>query len=77
MATRGSALTATVMMGLGGSLDIFAGEVQRAPEFYQKYGLEWLYRLLTQPKRFFRMLRLPAYLLSAVFYREKNREVEE
>ncbi|ODU56025.1 MAG: glycosyltransferase [Clostridium sp. SCN 57-10] len=77
MATRGSALTATVMMGLGGSLDIFAGEVQRAPEFYQKYGLEWLYRLLTQPKRFFRMLRLPAYLLSAVFYHEKNRGVEE
>lgn len=76
MAKRGNALCASVMMGLGGSLDIFAGVVERAPEFYQKHGLEWLHRLLKQPKRFFRMLRLPAYLLSAVFYREPSKKEE-
>ena len=50
-----------VAMGIGGSLDVFAGEVQRAPEFYQKHGIEWLYRLIKQPSRFGRMLDLPRF----------------
>ena len=51
-----------VMLGLGGSLDVFAGNVQRAPEFYRKAGLEWLYRLLREPSRLGRMMKLPAFL---------------
>lgn len=54
-------LGAKVLMGLGGSLDVFAGEVKRAPEFYQKWGLEWFYRLIKQPSRFIRMLALPRF----------------
>lgn len=50
-----------VAMGLGGSLDVFAGTVKRAPEFYQKHGIEWLYRLIKQPTRFMRMLDLPRF----------------
>lgn len=52
-----------LMAGLGGSLDVFAGVVERAPLGWQKLGLEWLYRLIKQPSRFGRMLRLPLFLL--------------
>ena len=45
--------------GGGGALDILAGEVRRAPAFMQKYGLEWLWRLVLEPKRFRRQLVLP------------------
>lgn len=55
-----------VAMGIGGSLDVFAGEVQRAPEFYQKHGIEWLYRLIKQPSRFGRMLDLPRFAFTVL-----------
>ena len=54
-----------VMIGVGGLLDVFAGDVQRAPEVWRKAGLEWLYRLTRQPRRFTRMVRLPGILLLA------------
>ena len=50
-----------VAMGIGGSLDVFAGTVKRAPEFFQNHGIEWLYRLLKQPARAIRMLDLPRF----------------
>lgn len=55
-----------VMMGLGGTLDIFAGEDRRAPAFFIRLNLEWLYRLLRHPGRIGRMMRLPAYILCAL-----------
>lgn len=54
------------MMGLGGSLDIFAGEAKRAPDWMLRMNLEWLYRLYKQPSRTGRMMRLPKYLFAAV-----------
>ncbi|MBO5369162.1 MAG: WecB/TagA/CpsF family glycosyltransferase [Clostridia bacterium] len=54
-------LNAGVSLGIGGSLDVFAGTVKRAPEFYTKHGIEWLYRLVKQPSRFVRMLDLPRF----------------
>lgn len=63
---------AQIAMGVGGSLDIIAGRAKRAPEFYQKAGLEWLYRLIKEPKRFFRMLKLPKFILLS-FYDAKTR----
>jgi N-acetylglucosaminyldiphosphoundecaprenol N-acetyl-beta-D-mannosaminyltransferase len=54
------------MMGLGGSLDVFAGEARRAPDLMIRMNLEWLYRLYKQPSRVGRMMRLPKYLLAAV-----------
>ena len=54
-------LNAGVCLGIGGSLDVFAGTVKRAPEFFTKHGIEWLYRLMKQPSRFVRMLDLPRF----------------
>ena len=64
-------LKANVAMGIGGSLDVFAGEVKRAPLFFQKAGLEWFYRLIKQPSRFIRMLALPKFGLTVLFHGKK------
>ena len=45
-------LNVKVYQGVGGSFDVFAGNVKRAPSFFRKAGLEWFYRLITDPKRF-------------------------
>ena len=66
-----SDLSARVAMGIGGSLDVFAGEVKRAPEFFQKCGLEWFYRLLKQPSRFIRMLALPKFGFTVLLHGKK------
>ena len=52
-----------VFIGVGGSFDVIAGTVKRAPVFWQKLNLEWLYRLLSQPTRWRRMLSLPRFAL--------------
>ena len=49
-------------MGVGGTYDVFTGHVKRAPKIWQTLGLEWLYRLLSQPSRIKRQLRLLRYL---------------
>lgn len=49
-------------MGVGGTYDVFTGHVKRAPQLWQRLGLEWLYRLLSQPSRITRQLRLLRYL---------------
>lgn len=56
-------LNCKVLMGIGGSIDVFAGTVKLAPEFMRKAGLEWLYRLIREPKRAKRMLDLPRFIL--------------
>lgn len=50
-------------IGVGGSFDVMAGNVKRAPMLFRKLGLEWFYRLITQPTRWKRMLRLPKFML--------------
>lgn len=72
MVKNGPATGAALMVGLGGSLDVFAGTVQRAPETWQKLGLEWLYRLLREPQRIGRMARLPLFLVEAAGARLKG-----
>ena len=66
MVRNGPAAGARLMVGLGGSLDVFAGVVERAPEGFQKLGLEWLYRLAKEPKRAGRMAKLPLVLVYAL-----------
>ena len=65
MVEHGPATGAHLMVGLGGSLDVFAGMVERAPEGFQRLGLEWLYRLAKEPKRIGRMAKLPLVLVQA------------
>lgn len=65
-------LNIPVMMGVGGSFDVIAGHVKRAPVFYQKLHLEWLYRLLKEPKRALRMLALPKFVIRVMRSRGKD-----
>ncbi|WP_373819448.1 lipopolysaccharide N-acetylmannosaminouronosyltransferase [Glaesserella sp.] len=48
-------------MGVGGTYDVFVGRVKRAPKIWRNFGLEWLYRLISQPTRWKRQLRLIKY----------------
>ena len=61
-----------VMIGVGGFLDVLAGDLPRAPEAWRRAGLEWLFRLLRQPWRAKRMAKLPRVLLLAAGERIKN-----
>ncbi|MDR0951513.1 MAG: WecB/TagA/CpsF family glycosyltransferase [Oscillospiraceae bacterium] len=61
MARNAKNLNVGLMAGLGGALDVFSGEVNRAPERWQHLGLEWLYRLLHDPARIKRMGALPRF----------------
>lgn len=72
MAEHRDQIDAGLMLGLGGSLDVFAGDVKRAPEKWRRMNLEWLYRLIHQPSRIGRMLKLPVFLLSVVWERIKH-----
>lgn len=56
-------LPSALMIGVGGSFDVWSGEVERAPEVYQKMGLEWLYRTVKEPQRFKRIFpTLPKFI---------------
>lgn len=59
----GPATGAHLLCGLGGSLDVFAGVVERAPKFWSGHGLEWFYRLCREPRRIGRMMKLPLFLV--------------
>ncbi len=65
MAAHGPETSAHLAVGLGGALDVYAGVAERAPERWQKLGLEWLYRLKKEPWRLRRMAKLPLLLVSA------------
>ena len=59
-----------LFMGVGGSFDVIAGEVKRAPEQWIKLNLEWLYRLLKQPFRLKRILRSFKFLILVMMKKE-------
>lgn len=58
-----------VCIGCGGTIDVFSGEVKRAPGFFIKMNLEWFYRLIKQPSRLTRMLRIPVFLILCIIER--------
>ncbi|PIC67964.1 glycosyltransferase [Sporosarcina sp. P16a] len=59
----------TLFQGVGGSFDVLAGNIKRAPAAFQKAGAEWLYRLLLEPSRIKRQMNLPKFLVEV--YRKK------
>lgn len=71
MRKNGQATGAGLLCGLGGSLDVFAGVVERAPKFWCDHGLEWFYRLCKEPRRIGRMMKLPLFLVHV--YQEKGK----
>lgn len=64
MATHKTDLKIGVMMGLGGTLDVLAQTVKRAPKWMINMRLEWLYRIVKEPKRISRVAQLPKFLMS-------------
>ena len=64
-------LNPKVLMGIGGSFDVFAGKMERAPKWMQDASLEWLFRLYKQPSRFMRMMALPKFVLKVIFNGKK------
>jgi N-acetylglucosaminyldiphosphoundecaprenol N-acetyl-beta-D-mannosaminyltransferase len=69
MAAHREALGVPVLMGVGGSLDLFAGKVRRAPRRWQKLGLEWVYRVWQEPRRLGRVWGLPVFLVQVLVLR--------
>lgn len=65
-------LNAKIAMGVGGSLDIIAGKVKRAPDVWIKLNLEWLHRLLSNPARWRRQLALPVFAFKAFMRRNER-----
>lgn len=59
-------LKVRMAMGVGGAFDFIAGVLPRAPQWMQRLGLEWLFRLYLQPWRIWRMLRLPRFVLAVL-----------
>ena len=55
-----------LFMGVGGSFDVLAGVVKRAPEIWQKLNLEWLYRIAGDPKRWKRSMALPKFVIEVL-----------
>lgn len=55
-------LESGLAIGIGGSLDVLSGSIPRAPVRMQNFGLEWLYRLMLEPRRFRRMMGLPRFI---------------
>ena len=55
-------------IGVGGSLDVWSGSLKRAPAFYQRHGLEWLYRLIQEPRRIGRMAKLPVFMCKVLVH---------
>lgn len=64
-----ASLPVNVAMGVGGSFDVLSGTVKRAPKIWQKLNIEWLYRLLSQPKRWRRQLLLPQFAFIVLWNR--------
>ncbi len=60
-------LNCKVIIGNGGTMDIIAGKVKRAPEIYQKLGLEWFYRLIKEPSRIKRQIAIPKFMFKVIF----------
>lgn len=60
-------LKAKVIIGNGGVMDILSGNMERAPEVYQRLGLEWLYRLIKEPSRIIRQVAIPKFLFHILF----------
>lgn len=65
MAEHKDKLRVGVMLGLGGSLDVYAGNVKRAPKIMIDLKVEWLYRLIKEPYRLGRMMKIPGVLILA------------
>lgn len=66
-----------VAIGNGGVIDILAGKSKRAPDIFIKLGLEWLYRLISDPSRIKRQIVLPLFLLKVMLDKDSIKKLEQ
>jgi len=66
-------LKVDVAAGQGGTFDYEAGRIKRAPKAIQKMGIEWLWRLIREPKRIIRMSVLPVYVIKLLLTKDKTK----
>ena len=67
------ALAPALRVGLGGSFDVLAGKMERAPKWMQEASLEWLFRLYKQPSRLGRMMALPQFVVKVLEYKYSHK----
>ena len=67
-------LNCLIFQNVGGSFDVLSGTVKRAPEWIIQLNLEWLYRSLSNPKRFHRILQLPVFVFQSLLWKVSNRD---
>lgn len=65
-------LPCSIFMGVGGSFDVFSGNVKRAPKWMIGFGLEWLYRVIKEPWRIRRLSSIPKFLIKVIEYNRVN-----
>jgi len=67
-------LNNVVMIGVGGTFDVWSNKVKRAPKIFQKFGCEWLYRTLKQPSRIKRIFpALPLFVFKVIMEKGKSK----
>ncbi len=62
-------LNCKVLMGIGGGIDVWAGHAKRAPQWVQNINLEWLYRIIQEPRRIKRAIKLPVFVVKVIMSR--------
>lgn len=70
-------VNAKLMLGLGGTIDVFAGVKKYAPEVFIRLNLEWLYYLLKSPSRLGRYMTLPRFALGTLFAKKHKKKTEK
>ncbi len=73
-ANRAALPSVTLLLGLGGSVDVYAGTVKRAPKIFIKLGLEWFYRLCKEPRRIGRMMNLPRFYFGTILWKIRGKK---
>lgn len=68
-------MSVRVAMGVGGSFDVISGKLRRAPRIFQERGMEWLWRLMREPRRFRRIFRA-SFGLAWLIFRDKTDKIE-
>jgi N-acetylglucosaminyldiphosphoundecaprenol N-acetyl-beta-D-mannosaminyltransferase len=63
------------VMGVGGTFDVVAGKVKRAPKWMQKAGLEWSYRVLQEPRRMFKRYLVTNSLFAKYLLKQKFKQI--
>lgn len=65
-------LNSKIMIGVGGTFDIFSGKKKRAPKFFIKNKLEWFYRIITNPLKYYQFFLIAIFFFMCVFIGSKN-----